>query len=316
MKRLAIAFATMALLAAGCASSRKPGPETVPMSGLASWYGQEYAGRLTANGEIFDPSRLTAAHRTLPFGTVVRVTNPKNGKSVDVRINDRGPFIANRIIDLSWAAAAALDMVKDGVAPVELAIVRTGAGDLEPPKPLIVSIPGSTAPVPTPSASAPKNVAGTPAPAPERSDSIAAQAIHDLGATIPPPKVDFPIPDSRPSAAASTPPAPFTETRPSTSPDATPVIVEKVPAPAPSALPPAAREPAGPAWSLQLGAFGVEENARKLQERAAAVTPNVQVVLVGGLYRVRVGPFTSRVAAIEMRERLDAAGFTTYMVSE
>ena len=113
MKRAAIALSMIALLAAGCSSLRRSKPETVALTGLASWYGQEYAGRLTANGEIFDPSALTAAHRTLPFGTIVRVTNPQNGKSVDVRINDRGPFIAGRCIDLSRAAfraIAALDL--------------------------------------------------------------------------------------------------------------------------------------------------------------------------------------------------------------
>lgn len=91
--------------------------------GYASWYGPGFAGRLTASGEVFDPQKLTAAHRTLPFGTIVRVTNLANGKSVTVTINDRGPFVKNRIIDLSKKAAEALDMIKTGTARVKLEII-------------------------------------------------------------------------------------------------------------------------------------------------------------------------------------------------
>lgn len=88
--------------------------------GLASWYGPGFAGRLTANGEIFDPGQLTAAHRTLPFNTHLRVTNLSNGRSVVVRINDRGPFKGARIIDLSRAAAERIDMIGSGTAMVRL----------------------------------------------------------------------------------------------------------------------------------------------------------------------------------------------------
>ena len=88
--------------------------------GKASWYGPGFAGRKTANGERFNPRALTAAHRTLPFGTKVRVTNLSNGKSVVVRINDRGPYAGGRIIDLSKAAARRIGMLKQGVARVEV----------------------------------------------------------------------------------------------------------------------------------------------------------------------------------------------------
>jgi rare lipoprotein A len=91
-----------------------------PSEGLASWYGPGFAGRLTANGEIFDPSAMTAAHRSLPFDSRVRVTNLNNGSSVVVRINDRGPFVAGRVIDLSRASAELLGMMGSGVAPVRL----------------------------------------------------------------------------------------------------------------------------------------------------------------------------------------------------
>ncbi len=89
-------------------------------TGMASFYGARFAGRRTANGEIFRPSKMTAAHKTLRFGTRVRVTNLRNNKSVVVRINDRGPYAKRRIIDLSRAAARKIGMVQSGVARVRL----------------------------------------------------------------------------------------------------------------------------------------------------------------------------------------------------
>lgn len=92
--------------------------------GYASYYGEQFNGKMTANGEIFNMNKLTAAHRTLPFNTRLKVTNLTNGKSVIVRINDRGPFVANRIIDLSHQAAVELDMLRDGVIEVECQILE------------------------------------------------------------------------------------------------------------------------------------------------------------------------------------------------
>ncbi len=89
-------------------------------TGKASYYGKEFNGKRTASGQVFDKSDLTAAHRTLPFGTVVTVKNLSNGKTVKVRINDRGPYARGRIIDLSEAAAAEINMVSQGTAQVEL----------------------------------------------------------------------------------------------------------------------------------------------------------------------------------------------------
>lgn len=95
--------------------------------GLASYYAEPYHGRKTANGETFDSyQELTAAHRTLPFNTVVKVTNENNGRDVEVRINDRGPFIDGRIIDLSLKAAREIDMVRAGIVPVKLDILKEG----------------------------------------------------------------------------------------------------------------------------------------------------------------------------------------------
>ena len=92
--------------------------------GLASWYGEPHHGQLTASGEIFDMTQLTAAHRTLPLGTRLRVVNLENGRIVRVRVNDRGPYVDGRVLDLSRTAARALDWVERGVVPVRLDNIR------------------------------------------------------------------------------------------------------------------------------------------------------------------------------------------------
>ena len=97
-------------------------------NGVSSWYGPNFHGKLTANGEIYDMDGITAAHRTLPFGTILLVENLDNGKTVQVRINDRGPYAKNRIIDLSRGAAERIDMIGPGTARVRLYLLE---GDLE-----------------------------------------------------------------------------------------------------------------------------------------------------------------------------------------
>ena len=92
--------------------------------GKASFYADKFEGRSTASGEIFSQKKLTAAHRSLAFGTHVKVTNLKNGKSVVVTINDRGPFVKGRIIDLSKRAASKIDLITDGVAEVSLEVIK------------------------------------------------------------------------------------------------------------------------------------------------------------------------------------------------
>lgn len=110
----------------------RPSDSTVPATGgyveegNASWYGAPFHGRRASNGEIYDMYKMTAAHRTLPFNSMVRVTNLNNGKSAVVRITDRGPFVDNRIIDLSLAAARQLDAVGPGVIPVRLEVLSGG----------------------------------------------------------------------------------------------------------------------------------------------------------------------------------------------
>jgi rare lipoprotein A len=119
-RRQAALLACAALLAVAAASCRTAGVLSRVERGVASWYGPKFHGRLTANGERYDMHALTAAHRTLPFGTVVEVVNVGNGRRVAVRINDRGPFAHGRIIDLSYAAAREIGLVGPGTARVEV----------------------------------------------------------------------------------------------------------------------------------------------------------------------------------------------------
>lgn len=120
--RISVAVATvLGILRAGQVAAQPP--VMVHQEGLASWYGKREAGRVTASGTVFDPSRPTAAHRTLPLGTCVRVTRIGNGRFVVVPINDRGPYKQGRMIDLSEAAAIALDMKEVGLATVQIDVV-------------------------------------------------------------------------------------------------------------------------------------------------------------------------------------------------
>lgn len=104
--------------------SESPSKERIFQKGEASWYGPGFNGKKTANGETFNMYKLTAAHKKLPFGTKVKVTNLQNGKSVIVRINDRGPFVKGRIIDLSKKAAQQIGLIQAGHAPVSIVILK------------------------------------------------------------------------------------------------------------------------------------------------------------------------------------------------
>jgi rare lipoprotein A len=120
--------ASLVFFLTGCATTSESYNCGSTESGYASWYGSEN-GRATSSGEIFNPHDYTAAHRHLPFGTIVRVTNRANGDSVEVRINDRGPWTGHdRIIDVSSAAADALHMKTAGIVPVEIQVIRLGEG--------------------------------------------------------------------------------------------------------------------------------------------------------------------------------------------
>jgi rare lipoprotein A len=125
---LPIALAALAM-ASGCGHKKPKKQVAIPRpvgyreTGIASWYGHPYHGRRAANGEIYDMEKLTAAHRTLPFDTWVRVRNLSNDKEVEVRITDRGPFVENRIIDLSKAAARDIGLLTPGIVKVRLQVI-------------------------------------------------------------------------------------------------------------------------------------------------------------------------------------------------
>ena len=132
MRSVSLAALPLVLLAA--CGARQPTPKRLPppmpavigatQRGVASWYGHPYHGRLTSNGEVYDMNKMTAAHLALPFDTWLQVKNLDNGRSTQVRINDRGPFVKGRIIDLSRAAAEAIAMIGAGTARVQLKIIK------------------------------------------------------------------------------------------------------------------------------------------------------------------------------------------------
>jgi rare lipoprotein A len=101
--------------------------------GLASWYGSDFHGRRTSSGEVYDMHQLTAAHRELPLGTWIMVTNLDNGRSVEVRVNDRGPFVADRIVDVSYGAGRLLGMIGRGVVPARVTVTRLATGETGAP---------------------------------------------------------------------------------------------------------------------------------------------------------------------------------------
>jgi rare lipoprotein A len=116
----------LSIVMTSCASVPKPGGDYLVgyrETGVASWYGEDFHGRPTANGEIYNMYGLTAAHRLMPLGTTVKVTNRENGRSVTVKVNDRGPFVHGRILDLSYGAAKNLEMTSTGTAPVAIEVL-------------------------------------------------------------------------------------------------------------------------------------------------------------------------------------------------
>ncbi len=268
------ALAALVVLAYGCTSSAPAGPQKAPerMQGVASWYGEEFAGRTTANGEIFDPSLMTAAHRTLPFGTVLDITNPKTAQTVRVRVNDRGPYIGNRVIDLSYAAAQQIGLVEPGVGPVEIKVVKIGSGDREPPAPFDVTIAeapntapvraaGDPPPVPFP---LPNEAAPKPAPTVRSSEAV----VENVDVVVQ--RGDMIV---RKQVAADG--TKFEE-----------VPVARAEPAAPRVETPRAQQQ----FFVQVGAFSVEANAIALREKLAEMGHRA-VISRDELYRVRVGPF-------------------------
>ncbi|HKT20540.1 MAG TPA: septal ring lytic transglycosylase RlpA family protein [Stellaceae bacterium] len=233
-------------------------------TGIASWYGEEFHGRYTADGELYDLNALTAAHRTLPMPSIVQVTNLENGRSIEVRVNDRGPFARGRIIDLSRRAAQLLGFEAQGTAKVRVKI-------LVPESIQVASLAGRTGPAPM--------VAGVqPQPAPV--DKVATEALP-TPAGVRVAAAPLPVP--------SRPPAP----PPMPSVTAAPAIPEKVTV-----------VPVRPSQIyIQAGAFASVDRAWRLKQQLEKLGPvSVTDARANGLmlYRVRVGP----VATVEQADGL------------
>lgn len=308
-----VVCALLIFLAYGCRTTAPMGhPPSEVLSGLASWYGEEFAGRTTANGEIFDPSLLTAAHRTLPFGTILDVTNLKTKQTVRVRVNDRGPYIGGRILDLSYAAAEKIGLIEPGVGDVQLVLVKVGNGDREPPvafEAIVDATPQTVPPlVATPSPTPSSRIVPPPVPSPR------PEAVPNVGPVVVD-HVDVQV--ERAGVVTRTQVAADGRT------------LEEVPvegeAPATPRRVVSRREPASPRpavsavakklYIVQVGAFSVEANARSLQERLAAIGQRAHIDR-NDLFRVRLGPFTTRDLAVEARATLEANGLSAIIVSE
>ena len=317
MKLRNTAAAFLVFLAVGCASTA-PQPQQTPqaLQGIASWYGQEFAGRTTANGEIFDPMQFTAAHRTLPFGTVVEVKNRKTSQAVQVRINDRGPYVGNRIIDLSYAAAQQIGLIEPGTGEVEIAVVKMGRGELEPPAPYVVDIVepaqkiavGSGEP-PRVDFPLPSGRTATPAEdltvdsvqvVEERQGVRTRRQVAADGRTIENVAVDEEAAVMIPSAPGHT--------------AAERLDREQRPVAAPAQR--SAQASAASQHYVQLGAFAVEANARALADRVTRIGQTATVSLADGLHRVRIGPFPTRDEAVRARTALEANGMSAMIVRE
>jgi rare lipoprotein A len=248
-------------------------------TGIASWYGPGFAGHATASGEEYDQDALTAAHKTLPMPTLVRVTNLENGRQIQLRINDRGPFVNDRIIDLSRRGAQLLGMINNGTAKVRVQIMP------EESRQLALGLGAGEEGVPKPTA----------APAPQVSTQALAAA-PTVQPTVPPPA---------PVIAAAPAPAPSSPTPPSS------VGLSGVPLPQPS--PKVVQEPVHPTnIFIQAGSFLQVANAEHLKDKlsrkvgAARVIP----VQVGAqkFYRVRVGPIATVDQADQMLDQVFALG--------
>jgi len=224
-------------------------------TGIASWYGPTFYGHRTANGEMYDGSEFTAAHRTLPMPVNVRVTNLENGKSIVVRVNDRGPYAKGRIIDLSEAAARALDVIRTGTARVRVTYLARADGNG-----------GAVVAALTP----PEVATAVPAAPTEKVDTSALNVVP--GAAVDPPvQVASTV---APMAAASAPAPPPD--------DQVTGQVEKVPVPAVTHL------------YVQVGAFSNQANAQRLKSQFGPSLDVSPIIRDGKtLYRVRSGPYNN-----------------------
>jgi rare lipoprotein A len=252
-------------------------------TGIASWYGSDFHGKYTANGEVFDMNEVTAAHQTLPMPSLVRVTNLENGRSIIVRVNDRGPFVNGRIIDLSRRSAQLLGIERQGTAKVRVQMVGPATGD-----------PGVSQPA-------------APMVAEDKPPVTGAPRVAVTAETLAPP----------PGARGQAPPPPA---RAPSGPSAT-AVVAAANANAQAggatadldrqAVRQVAVQPTG--IYIQAGAFTQFDNANRLSARLSALGPTkISSALVGGtdFFRVRLGPLTDVAQADRMLNYLIANGNT------
>jgi rare lipoprotein A len=293
--------------------------------GIASWYGPGFHGESTANGERFDKMAMTAAHRTLPLPSIVNVTNLKNNKTVVVRVNDRGPFASDRIIDLSKRAAQEIDMIGAGTAKVRVeylpeasmryvAMLKSGYA------PASISIESVMV---ASSDTAAQSVTTIENPPPsggwwDKLNPIAsAQAAQpNSSATIETVPVETTVTDTLPPLDKAPPPEPVPAwaSKPSATPSATRSpfdVLKDDPKYGAAVAPPPPSAVAG-AYYVQLGVFGVKANADQLAAKFQDIA-NVSVEPVSAspgktLYRVRLGPFIDQTAASEMLGRARSMG--------
>jgi rare lipoprotein A len=317
MKR---AFLTVALVAlAACStqqsatqsestSSSSAAAQTQPMSahGTAGWIGQEFAGRTTANGEIFDPMLMTASHRTLPFGTLLDVKNPKTSQTVRVRVNDRGPYVGDRLIDLSYAAAQQIGIAESGGGEIDMTVVKMGRGEREPPAAFNVTVPDTSAvaatptaaPAPVPAPVQPQTAEATP---PATVDRIEVTEQHASG-----------VETRRQVSASGTTieDVPVTTSPLPASPTPTPPVTTPTPQPQPRPAPARTGR-----YVVQVGAFSQEANAKALQKKLASIGHEAKIEHTS-LYLVRIGPFETRDQAASVRSKLEAAGISAIITTQ
>ena len=262
--------------------------------GVASWYGRKFHGQKTSSGEPYDMYGMTAAHPTLPIPSYVRVTNLTNGRVVTVRVNDRGPFHSERIIDLSYTAALKLGYIGQGSTQVEIEQVR-GDGSVPPGPVLVASAPAPAVATPagnpaatanpvTPTQQPTLNSVNTP-PGPVAGTQVASNA--------------SPAPGTNMGGGSSTPPVvvttPVTEARATTPPPGTPV----------QALP-TSTQPDG--VYLQLGAFGARDGAdefrTKVYQQLGWLNDTIYIVARDRLFRVQLGPYKDRAEAGVVAEKI------------
>lgn len=277
-------------------------------AGLASWYGTKFHAQSTASGEPYDMYAMTAAHKTLPLPSYVRVRNPANGREAIVRVNDRGPFHDGRIIDLSYAAAYKLDLLR-GVAPVEIERltndeIRAGTWQRNASPDSLFAV--APRPLPEQPAVAAGEAAGSGNVAVPGAMVVPAVATSPVLAAAQPEVVALPALAPLPPAAAPSPPSAVSPSAPSAASPA-------------ASVSDAGEMPSAGFW-VQLGAFSQAGGASGLRDQAAhglpALGPQLKVFNERGLYRVQAGPFASRDAARDTAEQLRASLQLSPMVLE